>query len=228
MKFELTLQLKLKTGDHIFKVSKNEREHTVFGYKKNLDKKDSRLSNQMVDNLIDIYLPFDFQLNNEIVLFETEFDKQRKAFYFKVLDSDPNILIQIRIDPIRTWKVDKQDKFLFGDMIFKLEPSDKSIVITRLVTKRYTDKIVKTFSENDGKITIGRYKNCSLPLDCSLMSRIHATVQFNSISDCWELKDGETNKPSANGCFVFTTNKVEVSDKLEIKVNENTAILYLN
>ncbi len=115
-------------------------------------------------------------------------------------------------------------------MIFKIEPSENNqqIGISRLLTKKYIEKISKTFSVSSGVITIGRYKNASFFIDSTLLSRIHSSLEFNKYNENWELRDGEVGKASANGCFVFSSQIVEVSDKLEVKINEITVILYLN
>jgi hypothetical protein len=110
-------------------------------------------------------------------------------------------------------------------MIIKFEPKeDNEMSIVRMVTKRHPQKLFHNCKSTDGIITIGRSKNCSFSLDSNLMSRIHASVYFNDNTGNWEFKDGEMTKPSANGCYVFTANNVEINEKLEVKVNEDTVI----
>lgn len=221
------MQIKLKSGEQILKIKKEEKDDLIFGFNNKIQTDNGRPITK--NGKADIYLPLEFDLAQETPLFRISFDKSRKLFYFRVLDSDP-LLIQVRVDSIKPWRINKNDKFLLGDMIFKFEPAENNqmINITRLLTKKYTEKISKTFLASSGVVTLGRYKNATFFIESSLLSRIHASLEYNKVEECWELRDGETGKASANGCFVFTSQPVEVSDKLEIKINEITVILYLN
>lgn len=153
------------------------------------------------------------------------YDFTLKKFFFKTLENSPQVIIQIKINPTFKWTINKEDKFLVGDMILKFDiKENKEMTIIRMVTKRHPQKITYNCVPSDGIITIGRSKNCNFCLESNLMSRIHASVLFNNNSGHWEFKDGELSKPSANGCFVFTSNSVDINDKLEIKVNEDTVV----
>ena len=223
--------MKLKSGDKTYKINKTDREgNTIFGYNKlsSMDNSDyNKLSNSKT---ADIYLPLNLPVDSEIPLFKIYFDTVKSLYYFKSIDSHPSVLIQVKLNPIGKWEIKKNDRFLLGDMVFKIDPSNEELTVTRLVTKRYNEKITKTFYlENDGdNISIGRGKNCSMSLNSGLLSRVHASVIYCENDEKWELRDGEINKPSSNGCYIFTSNQVAVYDGLEIKINEYTVLFYLS
>lgn len=208
--------MKGKTHDEEIKIHKDERSGvTNFGMKST----DSSIKN------IDVSLMFSSKIPLDHPIFRLIYDSNLRKYFFKTLENSPSVIIQIKINPSSKWIINREDKFLVGDMILKFEPKeDKEIEIIRMITKRHPKKLSYLGKASEGIITIGRNKNCSFSLESNLMSRIHASVYYNDQTGLWEFKDGEMTKPSANGCFVFTANNVEILDKLEIKVNDDTIL----
>lgn len=175
---------------------------------------------------IDMCLKFSSNIPDNTAIFKTYYDSSKKRFMFKTLENNSSLIVQVKINPSNKWIICKEDKFLIGDMILKFEPNEKELTITRLVTKRHPQRLTYSCKASDGIITIGRSKNCNFTLESNLMSRVHASIFYNENSQNWEFKDGEFSRPSANGCFLFTSNSIEIVDKLEIKVNEDTVYFY--
>ena len=220
----ITVLLKTGKDEQEIKINKDERKgNTNFGmYNENENEKEKEEGEELNSNKVDIGLKFSSNIPVNLPLFRISFNTAQKKCYYKPLINTAKIIIQIKINPGSRWVINKNEKYLVGDMVIKLEPSGKEIVVTRLVTNRHREALSKVFKSTDGIITIGRNKNCNFPLESTLMSRVHASVYFNDLTNNWELKDGEMSKPSANGCYVFTTNSVEIHDKLEVKVNQDT------
>ena len=181
-------------------------------------------------------LPFTYLISNDEipiikldVPYETKIFEilyQNNKFYFRCLTNSPEVIIVIKVT-MPKWKISNNDKFLLGDMILKFEVDFENISITRLQTKRHPNKLNHIFNLSDltdDTITIGRGKTCNVFLESSILSRVHARVMYNKIQGIWEFSDGDNEKPSSNGCFIFTDEKIEI-DRLEVRINEETLSL---
>lgn len=177
-------------------------------------------------------MPINLPVDTEIPLFKVNYDNAKSLYFFKSIDSHPSLLIQVKLNPLSKFTINKNDRYLLGDMVFKFEQfnDNKQVVVTRQITKRYNEKISNSFSlEKEGSIiTIGRGRSCNMSLNSGLLSRVHASLIYNPKDNLWEIKDGETNKPSSNGCFIFTNSLIPICDGLEVKINEYSIVFNLN
>lgn len=67
-------------------------------------------------------------------------------------------------------------------------------------------------------ITIGRGISCDLRLDDNLLSKIHATVFYNS--NGWNLVDGDMVKKSTNGTWLYLSEDFEMYTNMIFKANQ--------
>ena len=193
------------------------------------------------DNLGDIFygvegtqnkIHCNLKLNDEVVkdipIFKTFYNIQTKKFYIQVLENSPNCIVQVKLNTEKNrWILNPLDKFIIGDLNFKFEPNDDEITIIRKESKAFPQQNIKTFKSSEGIITIGRAKNLKFTEESKAMSRINAHVIYNESLNKWELGDGTVDqKPSTNGCIVFTTNPIEITDKIEMKVGASDTIYF--
>ena len=62
------------------------------------------------------------------------------------------------------------------------------------------------FSIIDSPVTIGRAK-CSVKINSSIYSKKHTSVEYNSLSNCWNIVDGHKNKKSINEHGIYIIKK---------------------
>lgn len=206
-------------------LDKIENGSVVFGFKpSSIELKTSLIDNQQID----YFVPFELnQLTSKATLFKIIFLGDKVSLCSLI--SNPDVLFQAKINQTKGWPIVGEGKFLMGDMLFKLQvdSSNNKLSLSRMITKRYNDKINIMIETTDSPFTIGRHKSCNLPFDSVLLSRVHASLLFNSNSGFWTLQDGEPERPSANGCFVFSDKQIEIEDTLEFKLNTNIVIISL-
>lgn len=170
---------------------------------------------------IDFYLPFEFRsIVKKTKLFELTLLSNKLKLNPHVL---PQFLFQLRASKSKPWPLRDEAKFLLGDMLFKINIQSqlKLIVISRIITRRYPERISLTCSQSDGVVRIGRHQSCNLHFDSMLLSRVHASILYDNQNECWVIYDGEQGKPSVNGCFMLCEAAIEVDGTAEFKLNEN-------
>lgn len=69
----------------------------------------------------------------------------------------------------------------------------------------------------DGKISIGRAANADVRLEDSLASKIQAAVEYSAQK--WMLFDGDGDKPSTNGVWLYLSEALEIVSGMVFKTN---------
>ena len=78
-------------------------------------------------------------------------------------------------------------------------------------------KSVYTFEPRpETPITIGRKAKCDVQLNDSLASKVQVTIQFSSFEDC-VLCDGQPDRPSTNGTWLYLSESHEIRDGMVFK-----------
>ena len=74
---------------------------------------------------------------------------------------------------------------------------------------------LSTFKYDGGPVTIGRSQNCSVGFReaGSSLSRIQCRIDY--IDDKWILKDGDKQKPSTNGTWLFAGDEERIPNTEE-------------
>lgn len=77
-------------------------------------------------------------------------------------------------------------------------------------------KELKIESTNLSLIRIGRSKDCEIAITKDLeLSKIHCTIFFDNVCDCWKIIDGNMITKSSNGLWMMI-----IDQEIEIKCNE--------
>ena len=75
------------------------------------------------------------------------------------------------------------------------------------------------FMPQKRNITIGRYELADIQLNDKLLSQIHCMINYTE-NDGWKLIDGQQNKPSTNGTWIYINAQYEIYDKMIFKTNQ--------
>ena len=108
----------------------------------------------------------------------------------------------------------------FGDshMIAQL---DNSILTLRFIEgpktnfRRYL--LCSSFAPDESPIKIGRMNDCQIRFEDTSLSRYHCILYYQ---DTWIISDGDGEKPSTNGTWLFAEHFFEIYDNMTFKVGE--------
>lgn len=85
------------------------------------------------------------------------------------------------------------------------------------VLKKNCKVLYSNFAPNDTPIKIGRMADCEIRFDDNSLSRYHCMFVYDGF---WMIKDGDGDKLSTNGTWLFAENFFEIYDGMTFKVAE--------
>lgn len=89
--------------------------------------------------------------------------------------------------------------------------------------------IPKIFNKEIEKVTIGRSKECTLHVDRSTsFSRIQFRVVYDYSDKKWYIYDGDENKKSTNGTWLFLENYFEIKEYVNFRISSSLFNLELS
>ena len=88
----------------------------------------------------------------------------------------------------------------------------------RFIDGPKTDKVFDFTTEQ--KITIGRMPTCTIKFEDSQLSRIQCQVYFDDVQGVWLLKDGDDDKLSTNGTWLFVDELFPIHDQMVFKAGQ--------
>jgi hypothetical protein len=203
---------------------------SIFGQKK-IDgiKKSYEDSEEFIKEEIDDTFTPDYELNYSQFLpypyiFTIYFRREKKSFYIKGFsgkDSDNKVLF-IKLSNKSKFIINQKELILTGNIIFQITPlKDDNIEIINLSKKNTDDStnkyIVNAFDKKT--ITIGRHIDCdfSFPKNKSF-SRFQTTIEFDEELKKWTIIDGNKNKSSTNGTWIFGTHSFLIRDEMIVEI----------
>lgn len=74
------------------------------------------------------------------------------------------------------------------------------------------------FMPQNHNISIGRYELADIKLNDRNLSQIHCVINYSE-KEGWKLKDGQVNKPSTNGTWIYISEEQEIKDKMFFKTS---------
>ena len=66
-------------------------------------------------------------------------------------------------------------------------------------------------------ITIGRNEKCDIVLDDAMLSKVHSCIEYDPKNKLFYLYDGDKNRESTNGTWVFILNSFKITDNFLFK-----------
>ena len=90
--------------------------------------------------------------------------------------------------------------------------------------------VMKEFQiENkDTIITIGRSQKCDVIIEDMMLSKIQCFIEYNEKDDCFYLNDGDGEKESTNGTWVFILNPIKITNNFLFKAEHTLFVATLS
>ena len=79
--------------------------------------------------------------------------------------------------------------------------------------------ISREFTSNDAPILLGRTEHCKIKFEDPSLSRIQCRIDY--IGEKWYIKDGNGEKGSMNGTWIFAEDEIKLEPDTIIKSGES-------
>ena len=76
-------------------------------------------------------------------------------------------------------------------------------------------------------ITIGRSQKCDIIIEDMMLSKIQSYIEYNQKDDCFYLYDGDGEKESTNGTWVFILNPIKITNNFLFKAEHTLFVANL-
>ena len=157
-------------------------------------------------------------------LFSIIFNKNTKKYsiYSEIL-SNEFIEYNLFIKVTKKLKIDKNYYISFGEIHLTINRFNNEENIEIIIVYENNEK--KSYNYEKSKqsvITIGREKNCDIPLTGLNYSRVQCKIFFDDNEYCWFFCDGDGIKESSNGCWIFLNFDWEINEDIKLRSGLNT------
>ena len=176
---------------------------------------------------------FELDYNEKLLLpyiFVIYFKKEEKSYYIRAYSgkgSDNKILF-IKLKNDNKYIIKQKELISAGDIIFQVIPmKDNFLEIIHLERKKNNNGNKQIFEGKKNKVVqLGRSRDCDFffPKDKSF-SRIQTTFQFDDDKKEWTVIDGNENKSSTNGTWIFATHSFLIKNEMMIEVLNSKIII---
>lgn len=172
------------------------------------------------------YTKLDFVLNLDSlntasnVIFKVFFDKKTKKYFISsnIGESDKTILF-VRIE--RVFAIKRKHIVSLGDIHISVETDSNNSLKIEIVSGNEESKSKLFKKETSGMIKLGRNKDNEIVLNNTAFSRIQTSFYFDSHSNCWMLQDGNGDKKSRNGTWIYLDDDWEIDFGVYFRIGSN-------
>ncbi len=170
----------------------------------------------------DFYLNYDNQLSYPYI-FTVYYENESKNYSIRAFSgkNSNNRLLYIKLNENYSLPLRQQEIISAGNIVFQINLlTNNNLEIINLSIPDSSLENKKIFDPNDIKIiTIGRDKNStfSFPKDKSI-SRNQTSFYFDDEKKEWSIFDGNKNKSSTNGTWVFGTHSFIIKNQMIIEI----------
>ena len=188
--------------------------YTFFGVNESYD-------NCIINDYL-VNLPSEYRDKCNKRLFVVFFDRETSKFYFRSL-KESNICVYVRIK--KNYLLKNKKYFQIGDTIFHAEPhNESSLKITiHKNPSQYEEYYYNCYMK---EILLGRSERCHITLNQDILSKIHCSFKFDCEKKKWFISDGNGEKASTNGTWMFCNSKYELNDsETEVKIGKSVLII---
>jgi hypothetical protein len=142
--------------------------------------------------------------------------------------------MHIRINNTNPIPVIKKEIILLNDIYFQLVPyPDGKLEMFNLGQASAQDKrkegevITKySFEKTDKQITIGRDSRCTVAFtNDKSFSKINSILIYDSDKNTWTLKDGDGERSSTNGTWLYASHSYEIHDNTQFIFGTSTFLI---
>ena len=225
-----------------------ERKNKICDSNLNTDnKEDNNLNTETIHNLEesedflfnDFVFPLEEKEENyglyEFPNFAIYFDTNDKNYYIKDFNTGVGALMKIK-----KYTIEGSTLINIGSNYIVVNIEKNKIILkifnnTILENKSSNENNrkncdIKEFKiENNKKtsITIGRSKKCNIVIDDVMLSKIHTSIEYNPKDKKFYLYDGDSQKESTNGTWVFILNPIRINNNFTFKAEHTLFVANL-
>ena len=207
-------------------------------------------SNEKSNNIDNIDLMDDFPLNDFVFPIEEKeensglYEFPNFAIYYDI--SDSNYYIKDfntgvgALMKIKKFTMDKNTLINIGSNYLVIYINNDIITVkifnnnTILDSKENKENlgqncVMKEFQIKNKKniITIGRSQKCDVIIEDMMLSKIQSYIEYNQKDDCFYLHDGDGEKESTNGTWVFILNPIKITNNFLFKAEHTLFVATL-
>ena len=179
---------------------------------------------------------FIFPIENENSLYLSEFpsfciyfDTKDENYYIKDFSVGIGALMKIK-----KYKIGNETLINIGAnyLVINIENDNISIkIFNNSILEKNTEQRnfdIKKFKINkkvDKLITIGRNKKCDVVIEDMMMSKIQCCIKYKSKDKAFYLYDGNSEKESMNGTWVYILNPIMITDNFTFKAEHTLFVI---
>ena len=207
-------------------------------------------SNEKSNNINNIDIMDDFPLNDFVFPIEEKeennglYEFPNFAIYYDI--SDSNYYIKDfntgvgALMKIKKFVMEKNTLINIGSNYLVIYINNKIITVkifnnnTILDSKENKENlgqncVMKEFQikNNNTIITIGRSQKCDVIIEDMMLSKIQSYIEYNQKDDCFYLHDGDGEKESTNGTWVFILNPIKITNNFLFKAEHTLFVATL-
>ena len=207
-------------------------------------------SNEKSNNINNIDIMDDFPLNDFVFPIEEKeensglYEFPNFAIYYNI--SDCNYYIKDfntgvgALMKIKKFVMEKNTLINIGSNYLVIYINNKIITVkifnnnTILDSKENKENlgqncVMKEFQikNNNTIITIGRSQKCDVIIEDMMLSKIQSYIEYNQKDDCFYLHDGDGEKESTNGTWVFILNPIKITNNFLFKAEHTLFVATL-
>ena len=93
--------------------------------------------------------------------------------------------------------------------------------------QNYYMKEFQMKSNNNARITIGRSQKCNIVIEDMMLSKMQSYIEYNAREECFYLNDGDGEKESTNGTWVFILNPFKITNNFLFKAEHTLFVANL-
>ena len=207
-------------------------------------------SNEKSNNINNIDIMDDFPLNDFVFPIEEKeensglYEFPNFAIYYNI--SDCNYYIKDfntgvgALMKIKKFVMEKNTLINIGSNYLVIYINNKIITVkifnnnTILDSKESKENlgqncVMKEFQikNKNNIITIGRSQKCNVIIEDMMLSKIQSYIEYNQKDDCFYLHDGDGEKESTNGTWVFILNPIKITNNFLFKAEHTLFVATL-
>ena len=214
---------------------RNNKDGVVlFGYEpnKNIEEDIVEQNDAQYISVYDFVFPIEKEnsLNlKEFPSFAIYFNTKDENYYIKDFNIGIGALMKIK-----KYKIENNTLINIGANYLVICIEEENLVIkifnnyilkNKAEDKKYETKNFKINKKKDASIIIGRSKKCDLSIEDMMMSKIQSCIKYFSKENAFYLYDGNSEKESMNGTWVYILNPVLIKDNFIFKAEHTLFVV---
>jgi hypothetical protein len=207
----------------------------LFGYEPidNIEEDIAEENSKQFISIYDFIFPIDKENSTNLFdfpSFSIYFDIKDENYYIKDFNIGIGALMKIK-----KYKIENNTLINIGAnyLVLSIERENLTIKIfnnnilenNSEGEKKYESKIFKINKNEDKIITIGRSKKCNLSIDDMMMSKVQSCIKYDSKENTFYLYDGNSEKESMNGTWVYILNPILITDNFVFKAEHTLFVV---